>query len=313
MARRTLLPAVLAVAVSGAAAGQPPPPGPMSPGEALRAEGDIPGAIAAFEKRRREDPGDRKNLLALAGALSINRRLDDCFRVLTLAIEREPTIDPLLDPDLVTARDDPRWTAFEEGLVARVNAGPDPPVKDVAYARALWKLAAWDQAFFQEVGIAARKTGRKSSVVEAIWKLKFLVQQRNQRELEALVAQMGWPRAGQVGKEAAMGAYLVAMHSSDGAQKKYLPAVKAVCEAGELPWFRYANMCDRSRFNENLPQRYGTHTRYDEETKTEKLYPLEDESRVDEWRKEIGLPPLQEALAPLGIAFEPAKKTGASR
>jgi hypothetical protein len=28
---------------------------------------------------------------------------------------------------------------------------------------------------------------------------------------------------------------------------------------------------------------------------------------VDEWRKEVGLPPLQEALAPLKIVFEPKK------
>jgi len=244
----------------------------------------------------------------LAGALSINRRLDDCFKYLAIAIEQEPTVAPLIDPDLVTARDDKRWAAFEDGLAARLNARPGSPIKDVAYAKALWKLAAWDQAFFQEVGIAARKTGMKSSVVEAIWKLKLLVQQRNQGELEALVAKKGWPRAGQVGTEAAMGAYLVAMHSNDGAQKKYLPAVKAVCEAGELPWVRYANMYDRSLFNEDLPQRYGTHTRYNERTKAEELYPLEDASRVDEWRKAVGLPPLQEALKPLGIVFEPGKK-----
>ncbi|MBP7677416.1 MAG: hypothetical protein KBB14_13945 [Thermoanaerobaculia bacterium] len=308
MIRRFLLPLLGALAVCDVAFAQPPPPGPMSPGGTLRADGDIPGAIAAFEKRYREDPGDRKNLLELAGALSINRRLDDCFRYLALAVELEATVAPLIDPDLVTARDDDRWAAFEDGLVARINAKPDPPIKDVAFAKALWKMAAWDQAFFREVGIAARKTGMKSSVVEAIWKLKFLVQQRNQRELEALVARKGWPRAGQVGIEAAMGAYLVAMHSNDGAQKKYLPAIKAVCEAGELPWVRYANIYDRSLFNENLPQRYGTHTRYNEQTRSEELYPLEDASRVDEWRKEVGLPPLREALAPLGIVFEAGKK-----
>ena len=105
-----------------------------------------------------------------------------------------------------------------------------------------------------------------------------------------------------------MGAFLVCRHSGDGAQKKSLPAVKAVCEAGELPWVRYANMYDRSLFNENLPQRYGTHTRYNERTKSEELHPLEDASRVDEWRREVGLPPLEEALAPLGIVFVPGKK-----
>lgn len=287
---------------------QPPPPGPVSPGGALRADGDVPGAIAAFETRYREEPGDRKNLLELAGALSINRRLDDCFRYLALAVGDAPTVAPLIDPDLVTAREDPRWEVFEEALVARINAVPDPPIKDVAYARALWRLAAWDQAFFQEVGIAARKTGPKSSVVEAIWKLKFLVQKRSQAELDSLVARKGWPRAGAVGREAAMGAYLVAMHSSDGAQKRYLPAIRAVCEAGELPWARYANMYDRSLFNDDLPQRYGTHTRFNERTKSEELYPLEDESQVDEWRKEVGLPPLRDALAPLGIVFEPRRE-----
>ncbi|HMM35438.1 MAG TPA: hypothetical protein PKA62_11980 [Thermoanaerobaculia bacterium] len=296
------------LAAPSVAIGQPPPPGPVSPGGALRADGDVPGAIAAFEKRYGEDPGDRKNLLELAGALSINRRLDDCFRYLALAVGDAPTVAPLIDPDLVTAREDPRWEVFEEALVARINAVPDPPIKDVAYARALWRLAAWDQAFFQEVGIAARKTGTKSSVVEAIWKLKFLVQKRSQAELDSLVARKGWPRAREVGKEAAMGAYLVAMHSSDGAQKRYLPAIRAVCEAGELPWARYANMYDRSLFNDNLPQRFGTHTRFNERTKSEELYPLEDESRVDEWRKEVGLPPLRDALAPLGIVFEPRSR-----
>ncbi|MHB8797399.1 MAG: DUF6624 domain-containing protein [Thermoanaerobaculia bacterium] len=308
MSRRFPLALVVVLAVCDVAIAQPPPPGPTSPGGTLRAEGDIPGAIAAFEKRYREDPGDRKNLLELAGALSINRRLDDCFNYLAIAVDLEPTVAPLIDPDLVTARDDKRWAAFEDGLVARINAKADPPIQDVAFAKALWRMAAWDQAFFLEVGIAARKTGMKSSVVEALWKLKFLVQQRNQRELEALVARKGWPRAGQVGKEAAMGAYLVVMHSEDGAQKKHLPAIKVVCEAGELPWVRYANMYDRSLFNEKLPQRYGTHTRYNEQTKSEELYPLEDASRVDEWRKEVGLPPLKEALAPLGIVFESGKK-----
>lgn len=304
--RVALLVAVLAAC--RVASAQPPPPGPTSAGGALRAEGDVPGAIAAFEKRQREEPGDRKNLLELAGALSINRRVDDCFRTLALAVRDEPTVAPLIDPDLVTAREDPRWAAFEDGLVARLVARADPPIRDAAFARALWRLAAWDQAFFQEVGIAARKNGPRSSVVEAIWTLKFLVQQRSQRELESLVAEKGWPRAGRVGSEAAMGAYLVAMHSRDGAQKKYLPAVRAACEAGELPWVRYANMYDRSLFNEDRPQRFGTHTRWDEATKSEKLYPLEDASRVDEWRKEIGLPPLGEALAKLGIAFEPGRK-----
>jgi hypothetical protein len=104
-----------------------------------------------------------------------------------------------------------------------------------------------------------------------------------------------------------MAAFLVMMHSSDGAQKRYLADIKKVCEAKELPWERYAAIYDRGLFNENKPQKYGTHTRYNEKTKSEELYPLEDESKVDEWRRELGLPPLAEYLKQMGIIYRPKK------
>jgi hypothetical protein len=92
---------------------------------------------------------------------------------------------------------------------------------------------------------------------------------------------------------------------NDGSQKKYLPMIRKSCEANELPWQRYANIYDRCLFNENKPQKYGTHTRYNEQTKREELYPLEDESKVDEWRKELGLEPLSDYLARFNIKFQP--------
>jgi hypothetical protein len=188
-----------------------------------------------------------------------------------------------------------------------LNARSNNAYKDVEYAKTLWKLRALDQAFFVEVGIAGRKAGMKSSVVEALWTLKFMVQRRNQEELVGWLDRKGWPRVGAVGPEAAMAAFLVVMHSRDGVQKRYLADIKRVCEAGELPWERYAAIYDRSLFNENQPQKYGTHTRYNEQTKTEELYPLADESKVDQWRKELGLPPLAEYLKQFNITYRPKK------
>ncbi len=242
----------------------PPPPNSATPGESLREQGDIPGAIAEFEK-------------------------------------------VYLEPDLVTARGDKRWGEFEDRLIATLNAKLNQPFKDVEYAKALWKLRAWDQAFFREVGIAGRKIGMKSSVVEALWQFKFMVQEKNERELVRLIDNKGWPRVGRVGAEAAMATYLVAMHSHTGLQKKYLTTIKKICEEKELPWERYALIYDRSLFNENKPQRFGTHTKYNERTKAEELYPLEDESKVNEWRKELGLPPLEEYLKQFNITFQPPK------
>ncbi|HOW86273.1 MAG TPA: hypothetical protein P5119_09780 [Candidatus Aminicenantes bacterium] len=307
MAKRGGFFVVVLLAALGAGLAQPPQPPAGSPGERLRNEGDIPGAIAEYQKAYAQNPGDPKNVYNLACALSIGRRLDECFEFLAKAVALESSLAPLIEPDLVTARLDKRWTAFEGGLMAKLEAGAQLSVKDVEYAKALWKLRAWDQAFFLEVGIAGRKIGMRSSVVEALWAFKFMVQERNQAELAALVARKGWPRVREVGSEAAMGAYLVAMHSRDGAQKKYLADIKRACQAGELPWVRYANIYDRALFNENKPQRYGTHTKYNELTKKEELYPLEDESKVDEWRKEIGLEPLEEYLRQFNIVFKPGK------
>jgi hypothetical protein len=135
-----------------------------------------------------------------------------------------------------------------------------------------------------------------------------MVQEKNEQELDRLIASKGWPRVGRVGREAAMAAYLVTMHSHTGLQKKYLTTIKRICEEKELPWERYALIYDRSLVNENKPQRFGTHTKYNEQAKAEELYPLEDESKVNEWRKELGLPPLEEYLKQFNITFRPPKK-----
>jgi hypothetical protein len=305
--RMTVLVGCLAVLCGWALTQIPPPAAAGSPGERLRNEGDIPGAIAELSKAYEKDPRDPKTAFDLARVLSIGRQLDKCFVCLAIVAEMEPSLAPLIAPDLVTARQDRRWSAFEDKLVATLKAKSPEAFQDIEYAKALWKLRAWDQAYFTEVGIAGQKTGMRSSVVEALWAFKFMIQERNQAELEALVVKNGWPRVRTVGSEAAMGAYLVAMHAKNGSQKKYLADIRKVCEAGELPWVRYANIFDRVRFNEDQPQRYGTHTRYNERTGKEELYPLEDESQVDEWRKELGLGPLEEYLKQFNIIYKPKK------
>jgi len=86
-----------------------------------------------------------------------------------------------------------------------------------------------------------------------------------------------------------------------------MPDIKKSCEANELPWERFAFVYDRCLFNSGKPQKYGTHTKYNEITNSEELYPLLDESMVDIWRKEVGLPPLAEYLALFNIKYQPKK------
>jgi hypothetical protein len=72
---------------------------------------------------------------------------------------------------------------------------------------------------------------------------------------------------------------------------------------------QYALMFDRMRMNQNLSQKYGTHFILDNRASGKNiLYPLEDETKVDEWRKEIGLEPLDDYLRKMNIQNIPAGK-----
>lgn len=279
--------------------------------DSLMSEGNVLEAIIEYKRLFSQNPKDPKIVYNYACALSIDntviKRFDSCFKYLNLAVELDTSVNALMESDLIPAREDKNWNVFENRLISMLNAKYNNPYKDIEYAKALWKLGAFDQAYFNEIGIAFRKVGMRSSVASAIWKLKFMVQEKSQKELEQLVALKGWPKTSDVGQPAVMSAYLVAMHTNDGSQKKYLPMIWKSCEEKELPWQRYANIYDRCLFNENKPQKYGTHTKFNEVTMSEELYPLEDETKVDEWRKELGLEPLEEYLARLNIKFQPKK------
>lgn len=291
---------------------QPVAPNQRNKADSLMNEGNVPGAITEFKKLYILNPKDKRIVYNYVCALSIDnsviRQFDSCFKYLNIAVELDTSLSALIDPNLIPAREDKKWAIFENRLISMLNIKYNNPYKDIEYAKALWRLGAADQAYFNEIGVAGRKLGMRSSVASALWRFKFLIQENSQKELEKLVAAKGWPKAKEVGKEAAMCAYLVAMHTNDGSQKKYLPLIKQSCESGELPWQRYANIYDRCLFNDNKPQKYGTHTKFNEQTKSEELYPLEDETKVDEWRKELGLEPLADYLAKLNIKYTPKQK-----
>lgn len=291
---------------------QPPLPLQNNKADSLMAEGNIPEAIAEYRTRLAVDPGNARFSYNLACAYSIDnsviRQFDSCFKYLNIAIELDTVINALTDPDFLPARDDPRWKVFEDRLIAMLNEKYKHPYKDIEYAKALWKISANDQVFFNEISIAVRKLEKRSSVTSALWRAKTLISERNQQELAALLQSKGWPRIGNVGREAAMAAYLVVQHSNASMQRQYLPDVKKMCAENELPWLRYALMYDRMCTNEKIPQRYGTHTMYNEKTGKEELYLLEDPVNVDERRKEIGLEPLAEYLSRLNIVYTPSRK-----
>jgi len=293
----------------------PPPPPPVSgtgltsKADSLLTDGNIIEALNQYRKTLSPDKADRKYLYNYACALSIAGETDSSFRYLCLAIKAKPDLSPLTDPYLLNLRETEKWNEFENELITEINAISNNSIKDTEYAKALCELLSMDQYCFYEVGIAVRKLGPGSPVISALRRLQAMINKQNLEKLEDLLASKGWPKVSQVGSEAAGAAFFILQHSNAEAQQKYIGMFREACTGKEGSWHQYALMFDRMRMNQNLPQKYGTHYILDNRaTKENVLYPLEDAEKVDEWRSEIGLEPLQDYLRNMNIVNTPAEK-----
>jgi hypothetical protein len=285
------------IASNGIAISQPALINKISLADSLREQGDLKGALIQFKKDYLKDPVNRRNIYNYACALSLDQQADSSFRYLTIAVKIDTSLNALTDPDFITLREDYRWKDFENKLISMANIKYHNPFTDIEYSKALWRMMASDQAYFYEIGVGVRKLGPDSPVVRALWKYKNSINKKNQQELEELIAKKGWPKNSDVGSAAAGAAFYVIQHADTEMQQKYLPLLKERCEEKEASWSNYAMMYDRMKVSRNLPQKYGTQPVLNNENSGAfGLAPLEDETKVNEWRKEIGLPPLQQYL-----------------
>lgn len=291
----------------------PPPPaasagGPSAKADSLLLSGNLIQAINEYEKLL---PGNRNNRTVVynyACALSRAGRRDSSLRYLRLAVKAEPSLSVLADPHLLALRDLSEWNSFEDELIAAADARSGNSTKDPEYAKSLLRLLSLDRTGFYEMSIAVASFGPVSPVVTAIRRMQTLQNDRNLEELDKLIVSKGWPERSQVGAQAASAAFFVIQHSNARTQEKYMGLFEAACRKGEGNWQQYALMFDRMRMNQDKPQRFGTHTYLDpSKGRVDELYPLEDESKVDEWRKEIGLEPLKDYLSRTGIKYSPVK------
>ena len=102
-----------------------------------------------------------------------------------------------------------------------------------------------------------------------------------------ILAETGYPSKSRVGDFASQTVWLVIQHSDLEVQKQYLPQLETAARNGDLPPAMIAALKDRIDVREGRPQKYGT------QLGPEGLCPLLDASRVNEWRKEAGLPPIE--------------------
>jgi hypothetical protein len=119
----------------------------------------------------------------------------------------------------------------------------------------------------------------------------------NTAYLEKLVGEVGWIDTRRFGHQAAANAVILAKHSHHLLlYRDAVPAIEADFKHPGDDAAIYSIFYDELRIELGGKQRYGTQLGTDAEGKPMVL-PLEDRSRVDEWRKEIGLDPLPQYLA----------------
>ena len=118
---------------------------------------------------------------------------------------------------------------------------------------------------------------------------------KNAAELERMIEDNGgWLGKSLVGADGAAAAWLIVQHaiSLPEFSRKCLRLIeKAVAENDAEP-YQAAYLHDRICFFENRPQRYGTGSDWNEAGAME-VWKLEDETKVNEFRAAVGLPPLE--------------------
>jgi len=116
----------------------------------------------------------------------------------------------------------------------------------------------------------------------------------NARELEELIDEHGWTGKSLVGEDGAEAAWLVAQHaiSLPAFSHKCLRLIEKAVAENEAEPYQFAYIHDRICFFENRPQRFGIQSDWNEDGKME-VWQLEDEAKVNKFRSEVGLQPLE--------------------
>ena len=196
------------------------------------------------------------------------------------------------DEDLASLHNDERWNALTDSMMVRkrrIEANFDKPLR-----RKLLMIEKTDQEV-RMVYLSIHNSVPHDSIAEAeAIKEMQRVDRINQEQICKILDSRGLVGKDKVGN--AVGVFwTVIQHADVETQKKYLPLFIEGAQRGDITQESVAMMEDRINMFEGKPQRYGSQIVEDEQGKP-MLYQLLDASKVDEWRQEMGMEPLDDYL-----------------
>jgi OmpA family len=225
----------------------------------------------------------------------------EAFKLLNIWLNLAPDrrkILALFDPRLDPLKSDPKWKAV---VLQKVKAAYRTQ-KQPALAFTLDSLGAEDQKcrtldrYIENLHVYVADLDS----TDHRWDVSFPCDtsiNTDEVHVQALIKLIGfdWPKISEVGERPNKTAFLVISHTADTLMiARYLPLLKDRCESGEAEWIHYATLSDRMLVHRGLSQHYGTQYRAtSSEAEKRRLFPLENAAMVNEWRKELGLEPIQ--------------------
>ena len=131
--------------------------------------------------------------------------------------------------------------------------------------------------------LASSKRTESPARVEKLARRSMDTDSTNLQLVTRILSESGYPRKSRVGDFATQTVWIVIQHSDLGRMKQYLPQLEEAARRGDLAPAYLAATKDRIDIREGRPQKYGTQFNC----------PLLDSLRVNEWRQEVGLSPIE--------------------
>lgn len=171
------------------------------------------------------------------------------------------------------------------------------------------KITAAEQVI-EQPGLSAIKTtltelerlDQRTRIADDSAAYRSQIDSSNLAIIEKLINRYGWMGKSLIGISGNHTQWLLIQHAPYSVQNKYLSLLESSVNFGESRSVDLAYLEDRIRMNEGRKQRYGTQLQSDEQG-VFRIYPIEDEEHVDERRRELGLPTMEEYAKRFGLEY----------
>ncbi|GAB3032035.1 hypothetical protein GCM10027185_36560 [Spirosoma pulveris] len=148
----------------------------------------------------------------------------------------------------------------------------------------------------------------RANLAGRLWAEQTKIDTSNLARAEAILKEQGYPGKSLVGTPTNEAVFYIIQHSNK--IDTYLPVIKKAADQGELPFFQYAMMLDRSLMHSGKAQLYGTQVSCRQLKSTRQsrcfVWPIANAKDVNTRRKQAGFElTVEENANRLNAAYEP--------